>query len=168
MAGGLLMAHPPVDPTPPSRPSRPGRLPSDASAAALAIAASVAPAERRQSPRTSGGTGCRSARRLGCSDVPGIASTPSRRRSAAAATSHGRLGVRRPITASMPADRREQAIAALAHQLIVHLERQLRQPDAHAQGRGRVAGSSIEQENRRESCHLPAHLHRRGAPTVLT
>jgi hypothetical protein len=46
----------------------------------------------------------------------------------------------------MPADRREQAIAALAHLLIVHLERQLRQPDAHAQGRGRVAGSSIEQE----------------------
>jgi hypothetical protein len=46
----------------------------------------------------------------------------------------------------MPADRREQAIAALAHLLIVHLERQLRQPDPHAQGRGRVAGSGSEQE----------------------
>jgi hypothetical protein len=100
MAGGLPMAHPPVDPTPPSRPSRPGRL----------------------------------------------ASNPSRRRSAAAAASHGQLGVRRPITASMSADRREQAIAALAHLLIVSLERQLRQPDPDAQGRGRVAGSGSEQE----------------------
>jgi hypothetical protein len=46
----------------------------------------------------------------------------------------------------MPADRREQAIAALAHLLIVHLERQLGQPDPHVQGRGRVAGSGSEQE----------------------
>jgi hypothetical protein len=46
----------------------------------------------------------------------------------------------------MSADRREQAIAALAHLLIVSLERQLRQPDPDAQGRGRVAGSGSEQE----------------------
>lgn len=46
----------------------------------------------------------------------------------------------------MPADRREQAIAALAHLLIVQLERQLRQPDPDAHGRGRVAGGGNEQE----------------------
>jgi hypothetical protein len=46
----------------------------------------------------------------------------------------------------MPADRREQAIAALAYLLVVQLERQLRQPDPDAEDRGRVAGSGSEQE----------------------
>jgi hypothetical protein len=46
----------------------------------------------------------------------------------------------------MPADRREQAVAALAHLLIVQLERQVRQPDPDVHGRGRVAGSGSEQE----------------------
>jgi hypothetical protein len=75
-----------------------------------------------------------------------VASNPSPRRSTAEAANHARLGVRRPIKASMPADRREQAIAALAHLLIVQLERQLRQPGPDAQGRGRVAASGSEQE----------------------
>jgi hypothetical protein len=46
----------------------------------------------------------------------------------------------------MPADRREQAVAALVHLLIVQVERQLRQPDPGDHGRGRVAGSGSEQE----------------------
>ena len=59
---------------------------------------------------------------------------PAERRQSihASAANHVRLGVRRPIKAPMPADRREQAITALAHLLIAHLERQLPQPDPDA------------------------------------
>ncbi len=146
MAGGLLMAHPPVDPTLPSRPCPPGRLATNVGAPAVAIPASVEPAERRQSIHASAGTGCRPGRRWRCTDPSEAAANRSPRRSTAAAANHARLGVRRPIKASMPADRREQAIAALAYLLVVQLERQLRQPDPDAEDRGRVAGSGSEQE----------------------
>jgi hypothetical protein len=85
----------------------PVRLATNASAPAMAISASVEPAGCRQSIRASAGTGCRPGRRSGCADPPGAAANPAPRRSTAAAADHAGLGVRRPIKASMPADRRE-------------------------------------------------------------
>jgi hypothetical protein len=143
--GGLLMSQPPVDPTLPSRCGRPGRLATNASAPAVGAPSSVGPAQRRQSVDASAGMGRRSRGRSERTAPPGAASTPSPRRSSPAAANHARFGVRRPIRASMPANRREQAIAALAQLLIVQLERQRRQPDPDIQGRGRVAASSSEQ-----------------------
>jgi hypothetical protein len=144
--GGLLMSQPRMDLNVPSRPCPPGRPATNASASAVSAPSLVGRAEGRQSVDASAGTGRRSRGRSGCTDPPGVASTPSPRQSSAAAANHARFGVRRPIIAPMPADRREQAVAALAHLLIVQLERQVRQPDPDVHGRGRVAGSGSEQE----------------------
>jgi hypothetical protein len=144
--GGLLVSQPPVDLNVPSRHCPPGHPAINASRPAVGAPTSVGSPDRRQSVDASAGTGCRSGGRSGCTDSPGAASTPSPGGSRSAAANHARFGVRRPITASMPANRREQAIAALAQLLIVQLERQRRQPDPDAHGRGRVAGSGSEQE----------------------
>jgi hypothetical protein len=46
----------------------------------------------------------------------------------------------------MPANRREQAISAIAHLLIAQFEHEARRHDPDAEGGGRVAGSGSEQE----------------------
>jgi hypothetical protein len=47
---------------------------------------------------------------------------------------------------SMPTDRREQTICAIAHLLVAHFELEARRRDPDAEGRGRVAGNGGTQE----------------------
>jgi hypothetical protein len=81
-------------------------------------------------------------------DPPVDSTTPSRlgspRRSTAA--THTTAGVRRPLIAPMPADRREQAISVIADLLTGQLERDAQFPHQDARCRGRVAGSGSKQE----------------------
>jgi hypothetical protein len=46
----------------------------------------------------------------------------------------------------MPAERREQAISALAHLLLAQFEHEARRRDPDAEDRGRVAGNGGTQE----------------------
>jgi hypothetical protein len=122
MAGGLLMPDPPVAPTSLNRLCSPGRLVTNASSPAIALLASVEPAERHDFSRRVISVEGRSE----CSDPNEGAPNPAPRRSTGA--SHAQLGVRRPLVRSMPADRRERAISAIADLLIVKLEREAQQP----------------------------------------
>jgi len=54
--------------------------------------------------------------------------------------------VRHPILTSMPPDRREQAISAIAHLLIAQFERETPRRDPDAADGGRVAGNGGKQE----------------------
>jgi hypothetical protein len=103
-------------------------------------------------------------------DPPIDSTTPNRFHSPRrlAVASRSATDVRRPLITPMPADRREQAISVIADLLMVQLEHDAQIPHQDARCRGRVAGSGSKQEESREGCHLPAHLHRRGAPVVLT
>jgi len=47
---------------------------------------------------------------------------------------------------SMPTDRREQAISALAHLLTAQFEHDAQRRDPHIADRGRVAGNGLKQE----------------------
>jgi hypothetical protein len=81
-------------------------------------------------------------------DLPVDSTTPNRlgspRRSTVA--SRTAAGVRRPLIAPMPADRREQAISVIADLLMGQLERDAQIPHQDARCRGRVAGSGNKQE----------------------
>src|SRR6266508_2582189 len=118
MAAGF-MPHLPAEPTrasrlrPPVR--RAHRVESISSAPTVSVSASVDPAERQEP------TGASTARpprgkRAGHSDPAEARVKPFLEGLAVARPSQ--LGVRRPRMTSMPADRREQAISALAHLLI--------------------------------------------------
>jgi len=137
------MPHQSADLTPLSQRSSPGRLATNASAQVVAIPAPVEPTERHELTDAATAARSRSGRRSGSSDraEPG---THARRRSTVA--SHAQFGVRRPIMASMPPERREQAISAIADLLMVQLEREAQQPALDARGRGRVADSGARQE----------------------
>jgi hypothetical protein len=141
---GLLMPHPPTDPTSASRLSPLDCLAANASSPAAAVAASVEQAELPE--LTDPATGRRS--RWGSRSGPSAPTEPGRTHSPRRSTAAGRteLGVRRPLAGRMPADRREQAISAIADLLIGQLEREAQQPALAARGRGRVAGSSRRQE----------------------
>ena len=120
--GGLLMPHPPTDPTSASRLSSPPHRVASNSSLAAAVPTSL---ERAEPPKLSD---------------PPTAATPRWRRNSgpsaptetgamrfpqrSTAASRAELGVRRPLIAQMPADRREQAISAIADLLIVQLERE--------------------------------------------
>jgi hypothetical protein len=138
----LLMPHRPADPTSPSQLPSSGHLASNASAQ-VAIHPRVEPAERQEVTDTATSARSRSDRRPRSSNRIETG-THARRRSTVA--SHAQFGVRRPIMASMPPERREQAISAIAALLMVQLEREAQQPALHARGRGRVAGSGTRQE----------------------
>ena len=133
----LLMPHQPADPTSPTELSSPGRLATNTSAQV------VAPGECHEVTDAATGGRSRSGRRSGSSDRAETG-THARRRSTVA--SHAQFGVRRPIMASMPPERREQAISAIAALLMVQLEREAQQPALDARGRGRVADSGRRQE----------------------
>ena len=126
MAGGLLMPDAPVAPTSLNPLCSPGRLVTNASTPAVAVLAPVEPAERHEFSR----------RAISVEGRPGWTDStvgepdPGSRRSAGA--SHAQLGVRRPLLRSMPADRREQAISAIAELLIVRRERAAQRPAVDA------------------------------------
>jgi hypothetical protein len=138
----LLMPHRPADPTSPSQLPSSGRPASNASAQ-VAIHPRVEPAERDDLTDAATVARSRSGRRSGSSDRCETG-THARRRSTVA--SHAQFGVRRPIMASMPPERREQAISAIAALLMVQLEREAQPPALDARGRGRVADSGTRQE----------------------
>jgi hypothetical protein len=141
---GLLMPHPPTDPTSASRPSPPNRLAVNASSPAAAVPASVEQAELPELTDPATSARSRWGRRSG-SSAPTEARRPrSPRRSTTA--SRTELGVRRSLVGRMPADRRDQAISAIADLLVGQFEREAQPPHQDAHGRGRVAGSSRRQE----------------------
>jgi hypothetical protein len=119
---GLLMPYQSTDPSWASRLSSPGRRDANTSSPAAAVPASLGPAELPElsDPATAGRT--RWGRRSGSSGPSEPGRTRSSRRSTA--TRRTVLGVRRPLIAQMPADRREQAISAIADLLVVQLERE--------------------------------------------
>jgi hypothetical protein len=125
MAGGLLMPDPPVPPTSLNRVCSPGRLVTNASSPAIAVLAPVEPAERDDFGSKISVEG-----RSECSDPTVGEPNPAPRRSTGA--SHAQLGVRRPLLRSMPTDRREQAISAIADLLIVRRERTAQRPAVDA------------------------------------
>jgi hypothetical protein len=141
---GPLMPHPPTDPTSASRLSPLDHLAANASSSAAAVPASVEQAELPGLTDPATAERSRWGRRLGSSAPTEPGRTRSPRRSMAA--SRAELGVRRPFVGRMPADRREQAISAMADLLIGQLEREAQRPALAARGRGRVAGSSRRQE----------------------
>ncbi len=122
LAGGLLMPDPPVASTHPSRRYAPGRLVANVSSPALAVLASVEPAERHE---FSGGEVSVEFRSEASGSTEG---EPKRAPQRSTVAGDVRLGVRRPRLASMSPDRREQAISAIADLLIVQLEREAQQP----------------------------------------
>ena len=122
MACGLLMPDPPVAPTSLNRLCSSGRLVTNASSPAVAVLAPVEPAERHDFSRREISVEGRSA---GSDPIVGEPN-PAPRRSIGA--SHAQLGVRRPLLRSMPTDRREQAISAIADLLIVRRERAAQRP----------------------------------------
>jgi hypothetical protein len=98
----------------------------NASSPAVAVLAPVEPAERHEfSRREISVEG-----RPGCTDSTAAEPEPAPRRSTGA--SHAQLGVRRPLVGRMPADRREQAISAIAYLLIVRREREAQRPPVDA------------------------------------
>jgi hypothetical protein len=126
MAGGLLMPDAPVAPTSLNPLCSPGRLVTNASSPAIAVLAPVEPAERHDFGRRKSLVEGRSE----CSDPTVGEPNPAPRRSTGA--SHTQLGVRRPLLRSMPTDRREQAISAIADLLIVRRERTAQRPAVDA------------------------------------
>ena len=122
---GLLMPHPPTDPTSASRLSPPGRPAANASSPAAAVPSSVEQAELPELTDPATAPRSRWGRPSG-SSAPTEGGTRSPRGSTAA--SRTELGVRRPLVGRMPADRREQAISAIADLLIGQLEREVQRP----------------------------------------
>ena len=139
---GLLMPHLPTDPTSASRLSSPARLAANARSPA-AVTASVDQAELPELTDPETAERSRWGRCSGSSG-PTEGQTHCPRRSTAA--SRTELGVRPPLVGRMLADRREQAISAIADLMIGQLEREAQPPALAARGRGRVAGRSRRQE----------------------
>jgi hypothetical protein len=120
------MSNPPVAPISLNRLCSPVRLVTSASSPAVAVLAPVEPAERHEfSRREISVEGC-----PGCTDSTVGELDPAPRQSTGAG--HAQLGVRRPLLRSMPADRREQAISAIAELLIVRRERAAKRPAVDA------------------------------------
>jgi hypothetical protein len=120
--GGLLMSYPPTDPTSASRLSSPPHRTASNSSLAAAVPASLERAELPELSDPPTAATPRWRRHSGPSAPTETGATRFPRRSTAA--SRAELGVRRPLIAQMPADRREQAISAIADLLIVQLKRE--------------------------------------------
>jgi hypothetical protein len=138
----VLMPNPITDRTSASRLSSPGRLVANASSPAP-VSVSVEPADLLDLTDVASLAKTRRSERSGSSAPPDARRTRSPRRSAA---SRAEFGVRRPQLAPMPANRREQAISAIADLLLVQLERAAHRPAFSARRRGRVARRSKRQE----------------------
>ena len=134
------MPDPPVASNHLTRRCAPGLLVTNVSSPALAVLASVGPAERHEFSVGEVSVEFRS------ESIDSTGGEPNRSPQRSAFAGDVQLGVRRAHVSSMSPDRREQAISAIADLLIVQFEREAHQAAPDAQSGGTVAGNESKQE----------------------